>query len=385
MLAITLSGAFKTILLLGSIQGFIVSSLLFFSGKKSYSNRILGTLILLLTLACFNLYGNYENWFDSGILRFITDLIPLVIVMPFGPLIWFYTQSALDPSFRIKKNQRIHFYPVIIDLVPPLVVIIFMAGVLTGLIKNKPGPWGIFIDTYNVYADIPRWISVTTYVLFSARYLKAYKSKRNGNLNGQANNYKWLNQFINVFIAFQSVWLLYLIPYVIPEYTDKILETFDWYPIYIPMTILIYWIGIKGFLISQEQNAADKKTNGNNIISSQLAAQVTASLIKAMSGDKVYLNPNLNLAILSQHTKVTAKTISAVLNQHLQKSFNEFVNGYRIDEFKERILQPEHNHLTIAGIALDCGFNSQATFQRTFKELTGQSPSEFRKMAAETN
>jgi len=39
------------------------------------------------------------------------------------------------------------------------------------------------------------------------------------------------------------------------------------------------------------------------------------------------------------------------------------------------------NNLTIAGIAFECGFNSQATFQRTFKELTGQSPSEFRKTA----
>jgi AraC-like DNA-binding protein len=385
MLAITLSGAFKTILLLGSIQGFIVSSLLFFSGKKSYSNRILGSLILLITLACFNLYGNYENWFDSGILRFITDIIPLVIVMPFGPLIWFYIQSVLDPSFRIKKKQRIHFYPVIIDLVPPLVVIAFIVGILTGLVKNKPGPWGIFIDTYNVYADIPRWISVTTYVWLSAKYLKQYKTKVNGNLNGHIHNYKWLRQFVNVFIVFQSLWLVYLIPYVTPQYTDKILDTFDWYPIYIPMTILIYWLGIKGFLISQAQAVTDKKTNGNTTISSQLAAQVAVTLIKAMSEDKVYLNPNLNLATLSEHTGVAAKTISAVLNQHLQKSFNEFVNGYRTNEFKERILQPELNHLTIAGIALDCGFNSQATFQRTFKELTGQSPSEFRRMAAETN
>lgn len=385
MLAITLPGAFKTILLLGSIQGFIVSSLLFFSKKKKYSNRILGTLILLITLACFNLYGNYENWFDSDILRFITDLIPLVIIMPFGPLIWFYVQAVLDPSFRIQKKQRIHFYPVIVDFVPPVVVIIYVIGLLTGLLKNQPGPWGIFIDTYNVYADIPRWISLTSYVLVSAKYLKAYKAKVNDNLNEQTDSYKWLRQLINVFIAFQSLWLVYLIPYVIPQYTDKILNIFDWYPLYIPMTILIYWIGIKGFLISQGQSTADKKINPGNIISPKIAAQVTGTLIKAMHEDKAYLNPNLNLATLSEHTGVAAKTISAVLNQHLQKSFNEFVNGYRINEFKERILQPELNNLTIAGIALECGFNSQATFQRTFKEITGQSPSEFRKLAIETN
>jgi len=104
-----------------------------------------------------------------------------------------------------------------------------------------------------------------------------------------------------------------------------------------------------------------------------------------MKEDKIYLNPNLNLATLSEKTGIAPKTISAVLNQHLQKSFNEFVNGYRVNEFKEKIVQPEMNNLTIAGIAFECGFNSQATFQRTFKELTGQSPSDFRKTAAETN
>lgn len=345
----------------------------------------MSSFILVITLACFNLYGSYENWFDSSILRLIANIIPLVLVMPFGPLIWFYVQSVPDPSFKITRKQRIHFYPVIVDLVPSLTVIVYVIGHFTGLIKGKPAPWGNFIDTYNVYADIPRWISVTVYVWLSAKYLKAYKAKLNGNLNGQTDNYKWLRQFVRAFIIFQSVWLVYLIPYVMPQYTDKILGIFDWYPIYIPMAILIYWLGIKGFMIAQRQAVSDKKLNGANTISPKLASEVIGSLTKAMCEDKIYLNPNLNLAVMSEHTGVAAKTISAVLNQHLQKSFNEFVNGYRVNEFKEKILQPEMHKLTIAGIALECGFNSQATFQRTFKEITGQSPSEFRKMGLEFN
>ncbi len=44
---------------------------------------------MLISLACFKLYGNYQNWFNLPLLSFITDLAPLVIVMPFGPLILF--------------------------------------------------------------------------------------------------------------------------------------------------------------------------------------------------------------------------------------------------------------------------------------------------------
>jgi len=145
-------------------------------------------------------------------------------------------------------------------------------------------------------------------------------------------------------------------------------------------------LGIKGYIISQQQAIAEKKTGANGpTLSPELVRQVIATLTNAMEINKEYLNPNLSLSMLAENTGVAQKTISAVLNQHLHKSFNEFINRYRIDEFKERIQLPEANNLTIAGVAQECGFNSQATFQRTFKELVGKAPSEFRKAMSETN
>ena len=96
-----------------------------------------------------------------------------------------------------------------------------------------------------------------------------------------------------------------------------------------------------------------------------------------MEQNKLYHDPALNLSALAKHTGVPPKTISAVLNQHLNKSFNEFINEYRIREIKERLLQPGNKNLTIAGLAYECGFNSQPTFQRAFKAFVGVSPKEF--------
>lgn len=374
------------IILLGAIQGFIISSLLFFSKKNEQSNRLLSALIFLISLASFNLYASYENWFNSNTLSFISNFIPLVIVMPFGPLLYFYIKSSLDSNFKVTKKLRTHFYPVIIDLVPQLAAIVFVLGVITGILKNHPQPWGNFIDTYNVYADIPRWMSVSFYVWMSLKYLSAFKQKHNSVLNGQTNNFKWLQQFIRVFAAFQVIWFLYLVPYVIPRYTDVMLNTFDWYPLYIPLAIIIYWLGIKGYIVSQTENGLIKKAQAVNLnFSAEVIIQTIASLKKSMSDDKLFLNPNLNLSILSQQTSIPQKTISFVLNQNLNKSFSEFVNEYRIEAFKEKLLQPETDNLTIAGIALECGFSSQATFQRIFKQSTGISPSEFRRSALQTN
>ena len=338
-----------------------------------------------MALASFNLYANYKNWFNSDVLRFISDLVPMVIVMPFGPLIYFYVQSSLDPSFKITKKQRIHFYPVIIDLVPHFAVIIYIIGLFAGVIKNNPQPWGNFIDTYNTYADIPRWMSVTFYVWLSVKYLATLKAKNNGALNGQTHNFKWLQQFIRVFLVFQVIWFIFLVPYVIPRYYDALMNSVDWYPIYVPLAIIIYWLGIKGYIVSHQHTASLKKTTGSQSTLPAATIQQAISLLKkVMAEDKLYLNPNLNLNILAQYTGISQKIISAVLNQHLHKSFNEFVNEYRVETFKEKIQQPEMERLTIAGVAFECGFNSQATFQRTFKEFTGMSPSEYRRSALET-
>ena len=164
------------------------------------------------------------------------------------------------------------------------------------------------------------------------------------------------------------------------------LNTFDWYPLYIPLAIIIYWLGIKGYIVSQTENNLIKKYQPvSSTLSAEVIAQTITSLKKTMVNDKLFLNPNLNLNLLSEQTSIPQKTISFVLNQSLDKSFSEFVNEYRIEAFKEKILQPETDNFTIAGVALECGFSSQATFQRIFKQSTGISPSEFRKSALQTS
>lgn len=366
----TFAAFFHIVILLGFFQGTIMSCLLFFSKKRSLPNRLLGTLILLIALACLNLYLDESPWFSAiPILNLIGHLIPMVIIMPVGPLLYFYVRSTMDPSFRITRRERLHFAPVLIDCVPQLTTIFFIAGVLTGLLAPHPEPWGIFIDDYNVYADIPRWLSVTLYLWLSARYLAGLKAN-------DSPYRKWMRQFIRLFLAFQAIWLVYLVPYVIPSLSNKLVDAVDWYPVYIPLVILIYCLGIKGYLVAQQEIPAARKV-APVPPPLEMVAETLPLLTRAMESDRLYLDPDLNLALLSRHTGLPQKTISLVLNQHLRKSFNEFVNGYRVEAFKQKLQEPAQENMTILGMALDAGFNSQATFQRAFKNSTGMSPREY--------
>ncbi|PSL29013.1 helix-turn-helix domain-containing protein [Chitinophaga ginsengisoli] len=365
----TFAEFFHILILLGFLQGLIMSTLLFFSKKRSRPNRLLGTLILLIALACLNLYLFESAWFTNDpVLNLVGNLIPLVIIMPVGPLLYFYVRSTMDASFRISRKQWIHFLPVIIDCGTQLSVIIYLTGAVLGFSVPAPASWGRFIDDYNVYADIPRWASVTTYLWLSARYLAGVNTEKSP-------HYQWMRQFVRLFLGFQIIWFIYLVPYVIPSLTDRVLNTVDWYPVYIPLVALIYCLGIKGYMMIPEETPVAKKVVMPPPV--KLVEEAEPLLKKAMEQDRLYLDPELNLALLSRHTGLPQKTISLVLNQHLQKSFNEFVNGYRVEAFKQNIGQLQQDNMTILAMAFDAGFNSQATFQRAFRNHTGMSPREY--------
>ncbi len=360
------SGFLETLILLGSLQGFIISVVLFFSKNSRPSNRILAVLIFLMSLASFNLYMTGSAWYShSPVIIFLSNFIPMILIMPMGPLIYFYIRSFRNPIFVFKKKYRIHFYPVLIDLVPYLTAIFYVTGLIFKFLPKNDAPWGHFIDQYDIYSDIPRWLSVSIYLWVANKYLKTFSQQ-----------VRWLKQFIRMFTVFQVIWLCYLIPYVIPKYSGKLLDFFDWYPVYIPMSVLIYWLGIKGYLVSQAQNE-NQRNRKSSLLDKHLSEDLVDRMKKVMEEEKLWMDPALNLSILSTHTGIPAKTISAVLNQHLNKSFNEFINSYRIAAIKSRLLASDSKNLTIAGLAYECGFNSQPTFQRAFKSIQGESPSEF--------
>ena len=365
------------LILLGCSQGFIWASLLWLNRKGSrISNRLLAVLIGLLALMSLALaIPIFSRWVSLAL-----DFLPLIMAMPLGPLIYFYAKSVLDPAFRIGPTERLHFYPVVLDWGGSLIAWLFVGGVLLGFFRGQDNRvWGDSIDEYNTYLDIPRWLSMAIYVMLTRRFLRQHQSVSNTSTTGGYQlNLQWLKQFVNVFFVFQVIWVLHLVPYIIPSTRSALLDKFGWYPIYVPIAVIIYWLGLKGYLHARNSptDAAVRKVSAT-FIPAEIVEKVVYSLTTAMQTDKLYLDPELTVEKIGRHMQLPQKTVSFVLNQHLQKSFNTFVNEYRIEAVKGQLTNPANKHLTLMGVAFECGFNSQATFQRTFKQLTGQSPKEY--------
>lgn len=371
----SLTSFLNSIILLGSIQGFIIGTLLYFSSKERLSGKLLAWLLLILALACLKVYLNNIGFTYTQIGALVDAFIPFMIIMPVGPLIYFYCKAELSSDFKIQRKDRKHFYSVIVDLFHHASAVVFLVVVLLGWVNPQKNNFGTWFDTYNVYSDIPRWISLSLYLFLSFRLLNNVVKEAELK-NEVAPSLSWLKEFLWVFVAFDFLWLLYLVPYVIPQYTDIVLNTVDWYPVYLPLVGIIYWLGVRGFLMGRKEIKLLGKPPVLQLTEETIDLTMKG-LHKSMIENKLYLDPELNLTKLAKQVGVAPKIVSAVLNQKLGKSFNEYVNQYRVEEVKSRLVKPENKKYTITSLAYECGFNSQPTFQRAFKSVVGLTPREF--------
>ena len=94
-----------------------------------------------------------------------------------------------------------------------------------------------------------------------------------------------------------------------------------------------------------------------------------------MDEKKPYMDPEITISKLSANLQVSAEYLSQVLNKKLNQNFFDFINNYRVEEFKLQIQEQKNRNLTLIGIAYNSGFNSKPTFNRVFKRYTGLTPS----------
>ncbi len=121
------------------------------------------------------------------------------------------------------------------------------------------------------------------------------------------------------------------------------------------------------------------KLNRNPLLSGNQIKKYRESLLDLMVNKKPYLNDNLSLRSLADQLDLTPNQLSLVLNEGIGHNFNNFINKYRVEEFKRVAKKPDHSHLTLIGMAFKCGFKSKTVFNTYFKLYTGTTPSEFLK------
>ncbi len=151
------------------------------------------------------------------------------------------------------------------------------------------------------------------------------------------------------------------------------------------VVVFVFLIGVFGVrqaaiftqVPATDEAAEQRKKYPKSGLTEEAARTLHQSLLQLMAEEGLYKKSDLSINDLASRLNVHPNYLSQIINQTEKKNFYDFINTYRIEEFKRLIAKPESQQFTLLSIAYDCGFSSKSSFNRYFKKTTGQTPSEY--------
>ncbi len=378
----------EIIFIIGSVQAFFIGLLIFSKNPKSTGDYVLGFWHALIG---FHLLSYY--WFTTGQLYNYPSLFTISTSFPLlqGPFLFVYVLSIIDKENRFRKKYWIHVMPFLLYNIFMLYDFHFLSfeGKLAYIEKAKLRelPILLLINYLNVFLG-------PVYLVLSLFKLRKHQQNINEVYSYRENiDLKWLWY---VLTGMGVVWITVVIAFSLS--TILPMQVWEWlnHSIYLAVTFCVFFMGYFGLkqkaifyyedvLKKNEtiQNNPKKKSSPALYEKSGLkpedAIQHLERLKSYMDTEKPYLNGKLSLKEVADALDISPNHLSEIINGQLNQNFFDFVNGYRVNLVKEKMVDPHYNNYSLLGVAIECGFNSKSSFNAIFKKATGKTPTEYLK------
>lgn len=341
-------------------------------GKK---NKIQADSFLALWLTVFGIHLLLYRILTTSPPEEYSFLLGLELPIPLlhGPFLYLYV-LALTRERPIGKAFLWHFSPFLLGVLA-LSPFYFLPEADKILVYQNEGA-GYELLMSVLYAGIVT--SGITYTLLSLRTFHIHRLRIQDRFSSTEKiNLSWLRYLI---LGSSIIWLVVIFA------EDQLI-----YSSIVGYMLFIGYFGIKqvGIFTNQAnlESEADRgveaspSTEKPKYEKSTLTPSQTASihqeLCRLMGKEKLFTDPELSLAQLAERLDVHPNILSQVINTTEQRNFFDYVNGFRVEEFKRLALDPKNQNAKLLSLAFDCGFNSKTSFNRNFKKATGLSPSEY--------
>ncbi|MDR6561093.1 MULTISPECIES: helix-turn-helix domain-containing protein [unclassified Arcicella] len=346
--------------------------------NNAESNLYLGLLFLLQAVSNLHFFA----FRLSDIINHIPYFIHFSAGFRFlwGVLLYFFVQTYTGKTIKYQGTTYLHF-------VPAIVATIFFYGKLFFIPSNEihqyvalikldkhpvNRPYHLLLYLSNVAYLVASLVAVLKYRLALTTYFSNIEKLR----------LVWL---------FNILLFLMIFHFVLPlGYGLISIKFFPYVPLMqLPILSFVAWKAyahpelfttLETFSEEIHQKGIPKLDETKVVVAMPtLDDSFINTLLQFMEVNKPYLNPELTIKILSDDLGIPSYQLSKILNQHFQKNFFDFVNTYRVEEAKKKLITPEYTHLTLEGIGYECGFNSKSSFYAVFKKYANQTPAEYRK------
>ena len=294
---------------------------------------------------------------------------PLQFSLALGPLIYFYVLKITCQEYKFSRKDMWHFSPLLLELGAQVLEI--NESIRTGVATYDT----LIFKELSPILQLLTFISVTTYLYWSLRLIEIYYQRLKFN-EGDRYRYelRWLHRLLT---GFGLLWLLW-IPYTAVDYFyyHNQLGAHTHYPFELLLAIVFIRIAVVSHLRQETSLSAPAHLPFKPSPPAELKEK-GIWLKKTVKTNCYYQDPELSLGSLAEKLDLTPHELSRIINSVLKKSFNDFINEFRIAEVIRKMQDPVYDRLTLLGIAFDSGFNSKTTFSRAFRRVTGKTPGEY--------
>lgn len=365
------------ILLIGTFESIFLLLLLLGKKNKSVPDFLLGVIFLLYAISIGSVYLELQNIKNNPAYSAITNISWLFLFLH-GSALWFYIKSLSDPEFRFKPRYLIHFIPFIFFSVFQY----FNFISLTVAEKIRFLENDVFKETvYYKITVLAIGVSIISYNIVALNLIRRRREK----LMQQYSKIEdidlgWLNVLtIATLISYSVNIALFNLDMIFHFASYKFLMflTNSFATVYV---LFLGYFGIRQGNIFIGDARKTGESGDKSPLKGATSAVITGddgfirTLTRFMEEKQPYLDPDITVSRLSELLNVRSEYLSEVLNSRLNQNFFDFINRHRVEEFKIQSIVKANSHLSIMGIAYNCGFNSKASFYRAFRKFEGISP-----------
>lgn len=370
------------LLTVGSLIGLSLSLILGFTKTTSKATKILAVLgiIISYSLALNAIYtgGHVNKW---------PHLIGTDNANPFliPPLIFFYTQALTNRKFQFRWRDLFHLIPFVAYALYLLAFFLledanYKLDFLSNLHKQGM-PRDLVVSSYL------KILQAGLYFLWIYKIIKKHRLSIKSEFSYiEKINLRWLMRFtlgfsLVYFVRFIGISLPFILQGINLGSIEGLMELLN--ALFI---LLLLVLGIRQPQIfrnppeNQIEDAAarPKLKYINSNLDEAKSAEILRKLLAYMEDEKPYLNNEITIGELADMLGLHSKTLSQVINEQLNVNFFNFINGYRVEEVKAKLRNPDFDHYSILGIAYDAGFSSKSSFNSIFKKFTATTPSNYK-------
>ena len=372
----------KFIFLIAAFNAFFFTVLLIQKKARALHDNI---LIFWLTYlgAYIGVYAFYSHELFTHFQLLSISLISLLMLH--GPFLYYYVLTLVFDKRQNSWKDLLHIIPfVLFNLY--ILISSFNPGISEKLNIEKVSPGDNPPLLFSFFLIMTAF-SGTIYFLLTIRLFKKLDINIFNNFSNSVNiDLFWIRKLV---LVFGVIWTALISVTVIHHIFHMFSMVFCTDGLFLSLSIFVILIGYFGLkqkvifssediIVSGEASKTHTKYSGSRLSDSE-AKQYAGKLTDYMKSAKPYLNPDLSLPQLATELNISSHYLSQVINEQFNLNFFDFVNGYRVEAFKEKIIDPEFRNFSLLGIAFECGFNSKSAFNRIFKQTSGITPSQFKK------